>query len=173
VIGAVTLLLTASGVFGEMQSSLNAIWKASPRGSTLSRLVRARAASLGLVASLGFLLLISLVISAALSALGDYVNAYLPLGRLTLIALNAVISFALIALLFGAIYKILPDKKLEWRDVMVGAIVTSLLFLIGKSLIGWYLGTSAVASTYGAAGALIVVLLWVYYSSQIFLLGSC
>ena len=172
IIGVATLVVTASGVFGEMQSALNTIWKATPQGTTVSRLIRARVASLGLVAALGFLLLVSLAVSAAITGLGDYVNAYLPFGKLILSAVNAVVSFALIAVLFAAIYKILPDKKLEWRDVMFGAIVTSLLFAIGKSIIGWYLGSSAVASTYGAAGALMLVLLWIYYSSQIFLLGA-
>ena len=172
IIGVATLVVTASGVFGEMQSALNTIWKATPQGTTVSRLIRARVASLGLVAALGFLLLVSLAVSAAITGLGDYVNAYLPFGKLILSAVNAVVSFALIAVLFAAIYKILPDKKLEWRDVMFGAIATSLLFAIGKSIIGWYLGSSAVASTYGAAGALMLVLLWIYYSSQIFLLGA-
>jgi membrane protein len=170
--GIVALLVTASGVFGEMQSTLNAIWKAEPRGTTVSRLVRARAASLGLVATLGFLLIVSLVISTALAALGSYVDEFLPFGNLLLSALSFVISFALISLLFAAIYKVLPDKHLEWRDVIVGAVVTALLFTLGRSAISFYLGRSAVASTYGAAGALIVVLLWVYYSAQIFLLGA-
>jgi membrane protein len=172
IVGVVTLLITASGVFGEMQSALNTIWKAKPKGTTVSRLIRARAASLGLVGTLGFLLLISLVISAGLSALGDMLDAVLPFGKLILSALNFVISFSLIALLFAAIYKILPDKELQWRDVIVGAMATSFLFTVGKSLIGWYLGSSAVASSYGAAGALIIVLLWTFYSSQIFLLGG-
>ncbi len=171
-LGVITLLVTASGVFGEMQSTLNAIWKADPKGSTISRLLRARAASLGLVAALGFLLLISLVISAALSALSEYVNAYLPFGQFILQALNFLISFALISVLFAAIYKVLPDKDLEWRDVAVGAAVTAFLFNIGKFLIGFYIGSSAAASSYGAAGALIVALLWIYYSTQIFLLGA-
>jgi membrane protein len=172
VVGVVTLIVTASGVFGEMQTALNTIWKVSPQGTTVSRLIRARAISLGLVAALGFLLLVSLVVSAAITALGDYSNAYLPFGKLIVSAVNAVASFALIALLFAAIYKVLPDKRLEWRDVIIGAIATSVLFAIGKSFIGWYLGSTAVASTYGAAGALMLVLLWVYYSSQIFLLGA-
>jgi membrane protein len=171
-LGIITLLVTASGVFGEMQSTLNAIWKADPKGGTLSRLLRARAASLGLVAALGFLLLVSLVISAALSALSEYVNAYLPFGYFILQAVNFLISFALISVLFAAIYKVLPDKDLEWRDVVVGAVVTAFLFNIGKFLIGLYIGSSAVASSYGAAGALIVALLWIYYSTQIFLLGA-
>ena len=172
VVGLVTLIVAASGVFGEMQSALNAFWKVEPRGTTVSRLVRARAASLGLVAALGFLLLVSLVISAGVSALGRYINAYLPFGDFILEAVNFLISFLLIAVLFAAIYKVLPDKRLEWRDVGVGAVATALLFTLGKFLIGLYIGSSAVASSYGAAGALILVLLWIYYSAQIFLLGA-
>jgi membrane protein len=172
VIGVVTLIVTASGVFGEMQSALNRIWKVESSGETISRLIRARAASLGLVISLGFLLMVSLVVSAALTALGDYLNAILPFGKVVLSILNAIVSFLLISVLFAAIYKVLPDRPIQWRDVIVGSFVTSLLFTGGKSLIGWYIGSSAVASTYGAAGALIVILLWVYYSAQIFLLGA-
>jgi len=171
-IGVITLIVTASGVFGEIQSALNAIWKAKPKGTSVSRLIRARAASLGLVATLGFLLLVSLVVSAALTAFGNYLNSVLPFGELILSLLNTVVSLVLISVLFAAIYKILPDRRLEWRDVAVGAVVTALLFTIGKSLIGWYIGSSAVASSFGAAGALIVLLLWVYYSAQIFLLGA-
>jgi membrane protein len=171
-IGIATVIATASGVFGEMQSALNAIWKAKPEGTTVSRLIRARAASLGLVAALGFLLIVSLVVSAGLTAFGDYLNSILPFGKVILSALNTVVSVALISVLFAAIYKVLPDRHLEWRDVIVGAVVTAILFTIGKSLIGWYIGSSAVASTYGAAGALIILLLWVYYSAQIFLLGA-
>jgi membrane protein len=172
IIGIVTLIATASGVFGEMQSALNAIWKAKPEGTTMSRLIRARAASLGLVAALGFLLIVSLVVSAGLTAFGNYLESVLPFGKVILSALNAVVSVALISVLFAAIYKVLPDRHLEWGDVIVGAVVTAILFTIGKSLIGWYIGSSAVASTYGAAGGLIVLLLWVYYSAQIFLLGA-
>jgi membrane protein len=172
IVGTATLLITASGVFGEMQSALNAIWKVKPQGTTVSRLVRARAASLGLVAALGFLLLVSLVISTILSGLAGYINAVLPFGALILLVLNFVISFALISLLFAAIYKVLPDAKLSWADVRVGAVVTALLFEVGKFLIGLYLSHSAVASSYGAAGALIILLLWIYYSTQSFLLGA-
>jgi len=172
IVGAITLLVTASGVFGEMQSALNAIWKAQPQGTTVSRLVRARGASLGLVAALGFLLLVSLVISAILSGLTNYINAALPFGALILQTLNFVISFGLISVLFAAIYKVLPDVKLHWADVLMGAVVTALLFNVGKFLIGLYLSHSAVASSYGAAGALIVIMLWIYYSAQIFLLGA-
>ena len=171
-IGVITLLVTASGVFGEMQTTLNVIWKAKPTGGTVSRLIRARAASLGLVAALGFLLLVSLAVSAAISALGGIIDAYVPFGKLIVSGLNTLISFVLISVLFAAIYKVLPDRDLEWHDVGVGAVVTAALFTAGKSLIGWFLGSSTVGSSYGAAGALIIVLLWVYYSSEIFLLGA-
>jgi membrane protein len=172
VVGIITLFATASGVFGEMQSALNAIWKVQPTGTTVSRLIRARAASLGLVAALGFLLMVSLVVSAALAAFANQINSILPFGRLLLSGLNFVVSLTLISVLFAAIYKVLPDRHLEWHDVGVGAVVTAVLFTIGKALIGLYIGRSAVASSYGVAGALIVLLLWVYYSAQIFLLGA-
>ena len=171
VIGFGTLLVTASGVFGEMQSALNAIWKAEP-STGLSGLVRARAASLGLVATMGFLLLVSLVIAAALSALGKQLDTMIPGAELLLQVVNFVISFAMVSALFAAIYKILPDRKLRWRDVAVGAVGTAFLFTVGKTLIGLYLGRSSIASSYGAAGALVIVLLWIYYSSQTFLLGA-
>lgn len=172
VIGVVTLLITASGVFGEMQATLNIIWKVKPKGTTVSQLIRARTASLGLVSVLGFLLMVSLVVSAGLTAMADVIKVYLPFGSIVLTLINLAISFLLIALLFGAIYKILPDRKLQWRDVTVGALVTSALFTLGKSLIGLYIGRTALGSSYGAAGALLIVLTWIYYSAQIFLLGA-
>jgi len=172
IIGIITLMVTASGVFGEIQTSLNAIWKAEAKGTTVSRLIRARAASLGLVATLGFLLIVSLVVSTALTAFGNYLDSVLPFGKFILTVLNTVVSVMLISLLFAAIYKVLPDRHLEWRDVVIGALVTAILFTAGKSLISWYIGSSAIASSFGAAGALIVLLLWVYYSAQIFLLGA-
>jgi membrane protein len=171
-VGLLALVVTASGVFGEMQSALNIIWKVETSGNSMSRLVRARAVSLGLVAALGFLLLVSLIISAALSAMGDLINAKLPFGTVILSVINTVVSFVLITGMFAAIYKVLPDRKLAWRDVITGAVVTAALFTLGKSLIACYIGTSAIASSYGAAGGLLVVLLWVYYSSQIFLFGA-
>jgi membrane protein len=171
-VGIGTLIITASGVFTEMQQTLNVIWRAEPSGTTISRLIRARAVSLGLVGALGFLLLVSLVISTLLSALSDYINAYLPGGHLILQTLTFLISFSLITLLFGAIYKVLPDKRIEWHDVLIGAFVTAFLFTIGKLFISLYIGSTAIASSYGAAGSLIVVLLWIYYSAQIFLLGA-
>jgi len=171
IVGIVMLIATASGVFGEMQAALNTIWKTRSRETTLSRLVRARVTSLGLVAALGFLLMVSLVVSAGLTVFASYLDR-LPVGTLILSGLNFAVSWLLFALLFGAIYKVLPDRTLQWKDVIVGALMTSLLFNIGKTLIGWYIGSSAVASSYGAAGGLIVLLLWVYYSAQIFLFGA-
>jgi membrane protein len=172
IVGIITLMVTASGVFVEMQTALNVIWKATPKGTTVSQLIRARAASLGLVAALGFLLMVSLVVSTALTAFGNYLDTVLPFGKIIMTVLNGIVSLALISFLFAAIYKVLPDRDLKWGDVVVGAVVTAVLFTIGKSLISWYIGSSAVASSFGAAGALIVLLLWVYYSAQIFLLGA-
>ena len=173
IVSVVTLLLTASGVFGELQTALNEIWKAPPpKGDTITRLVVARAAAIGLVAATGFLLLVSLLASAALAALWTWVGGVLPAATVLLGALGFLVSFALTAALFAAIYKVLPDRRLEWRDVAVGAVGTTALFTAGKALIGWYIGGSGMARSYGAAGALVVVLLWVYYSAQVFLLGA-
>ena len=140
--------------------------------ANFSKLVRARAASLGLVAALGFLLLVSLVASAAITGFSDVINQYLPFGSFMVSLVNTIVSIALVTVLFAAIYKVLPDRSLAWRDVRFGALATAILFTIGKSLIGWYLGASAVASSYGAAGSLIVLLLWVFYSSAIFFFGA-
>ncbi len=172
VLGLLTLLVTASGVFGEMQTALNAIWGAEPEGSTVTKLVKARAQSLGLVVTLGFLLMVTLVVSAVLTAVGSYLEDRIPGAQFILHIINFFVSLFLVALLFGAIYKVLPDTSLAWRDVTIGALVTAFLFDIGKFLIGLYLGSSSVASSYGSASALILLLLWIYYSSQIFLLGA-
>ena len=172
IVGLITLLVAASGVFGEMQTSLNTIWKIESPAFSLKGLVRARAASLGLVAALGFLLLVSLAASAAISGLTDVINARLPVGTFVLSVVNTVASLVILTVLFAAIYKVLPDRTLTWRDVRLGAALSAVLFTVGKSLIGWYLGTSAIASSYGAAGSLIVLLLWVFYSSAIFLFGA-
>ena len=171
IIGIGTLLLTATGAFTEIQSALNAIWSAAPSAG-FSGLVRARLVSLGLVVTLGFLMLVSLAVSAGLTALGSYLSDLFPGGSFLMALLNSMISLVLISALFAAIYKILPDKPIAWRDVAVGSIVTAILFTIGKSLIGLYIGSSSVGSSYGAAGALLIILLWVYYSVQIFLLGA-
>jgi membrane protein len=172
VIGAVMVLVTASGIFGEMQTALNTTWEARPPDEPWLSLIRARAASLGLVAALGFVTIVSLAASAALSALGQQLAMRTPAGSLVLTVLNTGLSLTVFALIFAAIYKVLPDAPLRWRDVGIGAVITASLFTGGKSLIGWYLGQAAPGSTYGAAGALIVVLLWTYYSAQIFLFGA-
>jgi len=172
VFGVIMVLITASGIFGEMQSALNATWDVKPPDEPWMSLIRARAVSLGLVAALGFVTMVSLAASAALSVLGQELAMRTPVANVVLVVLNTVLSLAVFALLFATIYKELPDKPLRWRDVAIGAIITAALFTTGKSLIGWYLGEAAPGSTYGAAGALIVVLLWAYYSAQIFLVGA-
>lgn len=171
IIGAATLILTASGAFSQIQSSLNVIWKAEPKAG-LSRLVRARLAGLGLVLTLGFLMLVSLVVSAGLAALGHWIDAMFPAGNALVAVANFVISVALLSAVFAAIYKLLPDTPIAWRDAAIGAVVTALLFTIGKSAIGLYIGKSQVAAGFGPAGSLIALLVWIYYSSLIFLLGA-
>ena len=172
VASVVLLIVTASGVFGEMQAALNRIWRAEPKTTVWWRMARGRLVSVGLVLALAFLLLISLVMSAAIHALGERIDYVLPIGATLALILNFAISFVLIALLLAAIYRVLPDCDIEWRDVMIGAIGTTILFNIGEYLIGLYLGSSTVASRYGAAGGVLVLLLWVYYTAQIFLLGA-
>jgi membrane protein len=172
IVGVVALIVTATGVFSEVQSSMNAIWKAKPRSSTLTRLVRARLASLGLVLTSGLLLTVSLAVSAALGGLSKYLKGLFPGADLTLQVFDFLVSTALISAMFAAIYKMLPDKPITWRDVAIGAVVTTLLFDGGKYLIALYIGQSNVASSYGAAGGLIVLLLWIYYTAQIFLFGA-
>ncbi len=171
IIGIATLVLSASGVFLELRDSLNDIWEARPE-SGISTMLRARLASLGLVLALGFVLLVSLTIDAALSGFSDIVNDYLPFGATILMAVNFLISLVLIAAIFAAIFKLLPSRAISWRDVMFGAFVTAFLFQIGKLLIGLYLGNKSGDSSLGAAGALIALLFWVYYSAQIILFGA-
>src|SRR5437764_2409578 len=171
IIGLVTLLITASGAFGEIQSSLNKIWKAQPKAG-LTRLVRARIASMGLVMTLGFLLVVSLAVSAGLAALGHWVEGVFPGAKVLMAVVSVVITLVLLSAVFAAIYKFLPDKPIAWRDVIVGAVATAILFTIGKSLIGIYIGRMNVAESYGTAGSLIVILLWIYYSTVTFLLGA-
>jgi membrane protein len=172
-LGIGMLLLTASGAFGEIQSALNAIWKTTvPPQGTVSRLLRAKAAAIGLVAGTGFLLLTSLLASAAISAFGSTLKLLLPGGAALLEALNAAVSLALTATLFGAIYKVLPDRRVAWRDVTVGALATAALFTLGKSAIGLYVGGAGIAGSFGAAGSLAAALVWIYYSAVIFLFGA-
>ena len=172
VLGGVTLLLTATGVFVELQSSLNAIWRAEPAAFTTSEIVRARLLSLGILAALAFLLIVSLLFSTALQAAGTYFSLISAHFQAVLMAGNIAVSFVLLTLLFAAIYKVLPDRVIAWRDVGVGAFVTAALFSVGKFAISFYIGSSAIATSYGSAGSLIVLLVWIYYSTQIFFLGA-
>lgn len=173
VIGIVVLIVATTGVFGEVQTAMNEIWKATPaRRSTLTRLVRARLASLGLVVTAGFLLTVSLATSAALAGFSTYLRAVFPAAETVLNVIDLVVSALLIAGLFAAMFKVLPDAPITWRDVGIGALVSTVLFEGGKYAIAFYVGQSNVASSYGAAGALIVLLVWIYYSAQIFLVGA-
>lgn len=173
VIGVVTLLLGAAGVFGQLQDSLNTIWEIQPKQEKgLWNNVKKRFLSFTMVLGIGFLLLVSLVITAALSAVDSFTTGLFPGFELLFQVANLLVSFGVITLLFALIYKILPDAKMAWRDVWLGAAVTALLFSIGKLLIGLYLGRASVTSTFGAAGSLVVVLLWIYYSAQILFLGA-
>jgi membrane protein len=173
VAGLVTLIVGATGAFHELQQALNRVWDVrSPSGQGLWGVVRARFLSFTMVLVIGFLLSVSLALSAALSGLGAWVAAALDLPAASLQILNFVSGFALITVLFALIYKVLPDVRVAWGDVWIGAAVTALMFSVGKWLIGLYLGNSIIASTYGAAGSLAVLLVWVYYSAQILLVGA-
>jgi len=172
IIGIATLILTASGVFGEMEDALNLIWRAPPKGAVLPRLLRGRARSLALVMGLGVLLAVSMLITGGLAALKHTIAIETPVTDFSLSVLSVGLSSLLATLLFATIYKVLPNKDLEWRDVIAGAAGTALLFELGQFALGWFFTSSAVARPYGAAGGLIVLLLWVYYSAQVFLLGA-
>lgn len=172
ILGAVTLIVTASGVFGEMEDALNTIWRAPRKEALLLRLLRGRAMSLLLVIGLGLFLLLSMIFGTVVATLGHYIGAHAGIGQFTLALLNITISFALVWGLFAAIYKTLPNKDLEWHDIIVGSAVTATLFEIGQFTLGYYLGSSLIAAPYGAAGGLIVLLMWIYYSAQVFLLGA-
>jgi membrane protein len=170
-ISVVLLVIAATTVLAELQDALNVIWNAPTQNiSGLWSFLRARLLSLALIGAIAFLLLVSLAVSAALTAFGEYMAG--PEISALLEALNFAVSFLVLTVLFALVYKILPDRRLSWRDVGVGAAVTAALFTLGKFAIGLYLGESDLASSYGAAGALILVLVWVYYSAQIFLLGA-
>jgi membrane protein len=172
-LGIVTLIFGASGAFVQLQASLNRVWEVKPKpGAAFTTLLRKRLLSFAVILGIGFLLVVSLVLSAALSALGEYVERHYAVPAKLLHLTNIVVSFVVITLLFALIYRLLPDVRLEWRDVAFGSLVTSALFAIGKELIGLYLGRAGVASAYGAAGSLVMLLLWVYYSALIFLLGA-
>ncbi|HET9963199.1 MAG TPA: YihY/virulence factor BrkB family protein [Nitrospiraceae bacterium] len=173
VVAGATLLFGASGLFGQLQDALNTIWGVEPKPDRgLWGMIQDRFLSFMAVLGTAFLLLVSLVISAALAAFGKWFGGILPAPEVVLQVINFAVSVAVITMLFAMIFKLLPDARIAWRDVWIGAAMTALLFTIGKFLIGLYLGKSDVGSAYGAAGSLVIVLLWVYYSSQILLFGA-
>jgi membrane protein len=172
-IGAVTFVMAACGAFLELQAALNSIWRVKPApDGHFTDFLLDRVRSFGLVVAIGFLLMVSLAVSAAIAALSTWLGQWAPAMPIVLYSLNTLVSVAVTAILFAIILKFLPDVELKWPDVMTGAIVTALLFTGGKHVIGLYLGQSATASSYGAAGSVVVLLLWVYYSSQILLIGA-
>lgn len=173
VIGGVTFVLAACGAFLELQAAFNAIWRVAPSADgQLREFLLSRLRSFGLVVAIGFLLLVSLAASAAAVALGNWMARWAPAMPIVLQSINALVSLAVTTALFALLFKFLPDVVLAWGDVLKGALVTAVLFTIGKEVIGLYLGQSGTASSYGAAGSVIVLLLWVYYSSQIVLIGA-
>jgi membrane protein len=173
IVGILSLLFGASGVFTELRSALNLIWEVKPEETCgVVALLRERFFSFGMVLSIGFLLLVSLVVSTVLAAIGKFFGGLLPIPSPALAILNFLLSYLGVAILFGLIFRFVPEAKIRWRNVWPGALVTAMFFTIGKTLIGLYLGKSSVGSAYGAAGSVIVVIVWVYYSAQIFFFGA-
>ena len=172
-LAVVTLLFGASGVFGQLQDALNTVWGVEPKeGRGVWGFIKDRFLSFVAVLGTGFLLLVSLILSSALAAFGKWFSGLLPLPEALLHLFNFVLSFVVVTGLFALIFKVLPDARVAWRDVWVGALLTAALFTIGKYALGLYLGKSNVASAYGAAGSLVLILVWVYYSAQILLYGA-
>ncbi|MAS33173.1 MAG: ribonuclease BN [Anaerolineaceae bacterium] len=172
VLGIAAVALGAAGFFGQLQDALNTVWGVEPKGGGVVAMIKQRFLSFTMVLGIGFLLLVSLVISAVLSSLHNFVGTLLPQAQLLTQLLNIALSLGIITLLFAMIYKVLPDVEIAWNDVWVGSFMTALLFTVGKYLLGLYLGNSGVASTYGVAGSFVVLLLWIYYSAQILLFGA-
>jgi membrane protein len=173
VVGVVVLLFGASGVFGELQDSLNIIWEVTPRPDRgFKGMVKDRFFSFSMVLGVAFLLLVSLVISTVLAAVGTWFESAFGAPTWVWHGVNFVVSLLIIAVLFALLFKIVPDVKIGWRDVSVGAVVTALLFTVGKYLIGLYVGKAGVASPYGAAGSLMVIVIWVYYSAHLLFIGA-
>lgn len=173
IISILLLLLGATGLFTELQDSLNTIWEVKPKpGRGFINIIRQRFLSFAMVLGIGFLLLVSLVISAVLSALVTYFSNLLPGVDFLWQLVSFLLSFAITTVLFALIFKVLPDVKITWSDVAIGAIITSVLFSIGRFLLGQYLGNSSFGSAYGAAGSLVVILAWVYYAAQILFFGA-
>lgn len=175
IIGIITLLIGATSMFGEMQDSINTIWnlKIKPKKSAWLILIKNRLLSFGVIGSLGFLLLVSLSISGLIEALSNRLKNHFPaITVVVLYVINLVISFGVISALFAVIFRVLPDARIKWKDVMAGAIATAVLFMLGKLAISFYISKSSVGSTYGAAGSLVVLLVWIYYSSVILYFGA-
>jgi membrane protein len=173
VLAVVTLIFGATGVFVQLQDALNTIWEVKPKpGRGVWGFIRHRILSLAMVFAIGFLLLISLVLTAGLAAAGKWLSGSMPGGEVLWEIINLAISFVIIAVLFSLMFKYMPDVKIGWRDVWIGGALTALLFIVGKFALGMYLGRSSVGSAYGAAGSLVILLLWIYYSAQIFLFGA-
>jgi membrane protein len=173
ILGVVTLLFGASGVFGQLQGALNTIWGVEPKpGLGIWGTIRQRLFSFAAVLGSAFLLLVSLTVSAMVATLGNAIPAVLPAPEMILEFLNLAVSLAVITALFAMLFKLLPDAHIAWRDVGIGAFMTALLFTLGKFGIAYYIGKSDIASTYGAAASLVILLLWVYYASQLFLFGA-
>ncbi|MFB3765259.1 MAG: YihY/virulence factor BrkB family protein [Methanotrichaceae archaeon] len=169
----IVLLYGAAEVLIQLKDSLNDIWDVMPvPDNGIFGTVREYFFSLSMITGIGFLLLVSLVVSAALSAFGTFIDALLPKNEIFLISVNFIISFIATTFLFAIIYKVVPDARIAWSDVWIGAAVTALLFIVGKFLIGIYLGHSAEGSAYGAAGSMVILMIWVYYSAQILLMGA-
>ena len=172
-VGIVTVIVGATGAFTQLQEALNTVWEVAPAPDAgIWKTIRKRFLSFSLILGIAFLLLVSLVISAALAGLGEYIQGLLPGATSLVQVLNFVISFAVITVLFALMYMYLPDADVAWKDVFVGAALTTLLFAAGKFALGFYLGRSSAASAYGAAGSLVLILLWIYYSAQILLFGA-
>jgi membrane protein len=173
IIAAVTLLITASGLFLELQGALNSIWGVEEKpGQGIRGFIKNRLLSFAMIVGIGFLLLVSLIVSTALSGLSKLMSHMIPGMDAIWMGANFIVSFLVIAALFAMIFKVLPDVKLSWRDVWIGGATTALLFTIGKFLLGMYLGKNSTVSAYGAAGSLVLILLWVYYSAQILFFGA-
>ena len=173
IVGLIVLIIGATSAFSALQGALDEVWNVkAPKVGAIRGFIRVRLLSFGMVLGIGFLLLVSLVFSAVLGVLGDLMHARLPGGELLWQIIDFVVSFGFITLLFAMIYKVLPNVDLTWRDVWIGALITSFLFTLGKVLIGLYLGHSSIGSTYGAAGSIVIILIWVYYSSQVVLFGA-
>ncbi|WP_066378845.1 MULTISPECIES: YihY/virulence factor BrkB family protein [unclassified Anabaena] len=173
IISLLLLLLGATGLFAELQDSLNTIWEVQPRpGRGVSNIIRKRLLSFGMVVGIGILLLLFLIASAVLTALVNYFSGLFPGVNFLWQIVNFILSLAIATFIFGLVFKVLPDVRLAWSDVLIGASITSVLFVLGQFLLGQYLANSSFASTYGAAGSLVVILAWVYYTAQILFFGA-